>query len=343
MKGLILAGGYATRLRPLSCSKPKLLFPIVGVPLIDLMIEWLKPAGVDEVILAVNHLADQLRAQIGEQRNGCKISYSVEREPLGTGGPIRLAHKILGTSEDFIVVNGDIVSDINLSRMVSSHQQEKAQATIALVQAAETSAYGRVNLGKASVIEEFSEKSKEAKGPGLVNAGVYVLSPKVIERIPLNGMASIERQVFPELIKGREMRGWLHGSGYWYDIGKIPDYLLVNRELLDREWSSRIEERAGGQGPYHIGNRSLVDKHATLGPRSILCDRVTIRKGASVKDSIIFEDTVIGENSRVEGAIVGEKVAIGSNVQIGAGSLVAGQISIPSDRAFAPNSVILNA
>src|SRR5215467_10946864 len=98
MKGLILAGGYATRLRPLSCSKPKLLFPIVGVPLVDLMITWLRTAGVDEVILAVNHLADQLKIQVGEKRNGSKITYSVEREPLGTGGPIRLAKDILGSN-----------------------------------------------------------------------------------------------------------------------------------------------------------------------------------------------------------------------------------------------------
>ncbi len=343
MKGLILAGGFATRLRPLSCSKPKLLFPIVGVPLIDLMIDWLKTAGVDEVVLAVNHLADQLQAQIGENRKGSRIIYSIEKEPLGTGGPIRLARKILETNDDFIVLNGDIVSNIDLAKMIKAHRKSHAEATIALIKAYDPSPYGLVHLNKESMIEKFDEKTQNLKGPGLVNAGVYILKPRVVDRIPENGMVSIERQVFPGLAKENLMQGWQHTNGYWYDIGKIPDYVKVNRELLNRKPHNRSDSTSKFQGPNHIGRHTKMDETAMIGPYTILSDNVTVKSGAIIRDSIIFEDTIIGENCHVEGTIVGENVKLGPNVRLGKGTLVAGQISIPPGQTYPPNSQVLNA
>jgi len=136
MRGLILAGGFATRLRPLSCSKPKLLFPIVGVPLVELMARWLSSGGVEQIILAVNHLSERLRIEVGQSVGGATVTFSVEELPLGTAGPIRLAANILDKDEPFFVINGDIVSNIDIRGMLALHQEKNADATIALVSVA---------------------------------------------------------------------------------------------------------------------------------------------------------------------------------------------------------------
>jgi NDP-sugar pyrophosphorylase family protein len=341
VKGLILAGGYATRLRPLSCSKPKLLFPIVGVPLIDVMLDWMKPAGVTEVILAVNHLADRLRTEIGEKRKGLDIFHSVEPEPLGTGGPIRLAKKFLGSDDPFLVLNGDIVSNLDLRKMIKAHEEnDHVEATIALVEVRDPSTYGLVRLDEDRKIKQFDEKTKSVDGPGIVNAGVYILSPRILERIPDGGMVSIERQVFPKLVKDNLMQGWEHRGGYWYDMGKIPDYVRVNRELLER---SNEKNETWKEGPVHIGKGSLVEKGAQIGIRTILSDKVTVKSGSSIRNSIVFEESVIEEDCHVEGSIVGERVRLGRGVKLGPGSMVAGEISIPAGRTFNDNSVVLNA
>ena len=132
MKGLILAGGFATRLRPLSCSKPKLLFPIVGVPLIDVMLDWMKPAGVTEVILAVNHLADRMRKEIGEKRRGLDVLYSIEPEPLGTGGALRLA-STLADSQQLLVLNGDTYCRFDSQRLLGVQSRNRGAATLWLI------------------------------------------------------------------------------------------------------------------------------------------------------------------------------------------------------------------
>ncbi len=346
MKGMILAGGYATRLRPLSCSKPKLLFPLVGVPLIDHMVSWLKKGGVRQVILAVNHLSETLKIEVGNRRLGSEIIFSTEEIPLGTGGPIRLAKTTLD-NHPFIVVNGDIVSNIDLTSVVKDHLNTGAEATVVLVSVRDPRAYGSASLDSQGRITKFEEKSETRKGPCWINAGVYVLNPSVIAMIPGKGRVSLEREVFPNLARSLKMSGWKH-RGFWHDTGKISDYIRANRELLTNPEfmtpAKRVKNfsRTNVKKPSHLGKHSLVDKGAKLGPYAILSERVRVDRGAMVRDSIIFEETYIGEDCVIDGSVIGERVNIGRGTRIGKGSIVAGQIDLPEGTVIRSGSTVLN-
>ena len=344
MKALILAGGFATRLRPLSCSKPKLLFPIVGVPLVESMARWLGSAGIDQIVLAVNHLSDRLKVSIGDRLAGLKVSLSIEESPLGTAGPINLAAKLLRDDQPFVVVNGDIVTDIDLKAMVALHDRGKSEATIALISAADASAYGSVMTDSGGMVRRFVEKSEDRSGSNLVNAGVYVFSSKLIDAIPRGRSSSLERDIFPRLAENRKMQAWTH-KGIWYDIGRIPEYIRANKELLITQAGGKKPTQLSGGAhlvnPSFIGTNSRAGPDSTIGPNSILSHDVSIGSKSSVKDSIIFEETEIGERSIIEDSIVGERVIVGRDSRIGHGSIIAGQLTIPAGTTVAPNSTVL--
>jgi len=345
LKGLILAGGFATRLRPLSCSKPKLLFPLVGVPLIDRMVEWFARGGVTEVILAVNHLSDKLRIEVARKKLAAKIVLSVEETPLGTGGPISLARAMLCKDEPLIVANGDVISDIDLRGLIAEHARSGAEATVALVSVEDPRPFGLATLDSNDRITRFVEKSGTNHRRGWINAGVYALNPSIVAMIPQARAMSLEREIFPTLASQMKMNGWKH-TGFWYDIGKIPDYIIANRELLKRaEYSDRREGKAEMveiTEPSFVGRDCILETGAKLGPFSILSDRVSIKKGATVREAIVFEQTTLGEDCIVEDSIVGEGVTVGKDAKIGKGSVIAGQVSIPDGAMVKPGSTILN-
>jgi mannose-1-phosphate guanylyltransferase len=343
---LILAGGFATRLRPLSCSKPKLLFPIVGVPLVESMARWLGSGGVDQIILAVNHLSDRLKIDVGHTVGQVRMVFSVEDKPLGTGGPVRLAAGLLGKGQPFFVANGDIVSNIDVAGMLRLHEERNAEATIALVSVADPSPFGSVLADSGGVVKKFEEKSGNSSVRNLVNAGVYVLSPSVIDSIPPRQAVSLERDVFPKLAESGKMHAWIH-DGYWYDIGRISEYIRANKELLEmqefKDSDRNVGRRKGSRvvSPAYIGKESSVGTHATVGPRTILSNNVIVGERSTIRDSIVFEDTKIGDRTIVEDAVIGEKVVIGKDSRIGNGSIIAGQLNVPAGSVVSPNSVLL--
>ncbi|MBO0888353.1 NDP-sugar synthase [Candidatus Bathyarchaeota archaeon] len=347
MKGLILAGGFATRLRPLSCSKPKLLFPIVGTPLIDHMYEWMVRGGVGHVVLAVNHLSDKLRMEVEARKMGDEVELSVEDSPLGTGGPLKLASSMLADEEPVAVVNGDVVTDVSLAEISNAHRESGADATIALFSVKDTRPFGLVTLDSKDDVVGFEEKSDKHTGPGWINAGVYILNQTVIDMIPSGRPVSLEREIFPVLASRSKLRGWKH-NGFWYDIGKIPDYVTTNLELLERpdspfakkgRWAS---SNSSVEQPSFVADGCVVEEGAKLGPRVILSPKVHVRTGAKVHETIVFEETVLGDNCRVEEAIIGERVVVGKGATIGKGSIIAGQIKIPEGANVNPGSIVLN-
>src|SRR3989442_12997120 len=199
LRGLILAGGFATRLRSLSCSKPKLLFPIIGVPLVESMARWLSSGEVDQIILAVNHLSDKLKIEIGHHVGGVRVAFSMEETPLGTAGPIRLAANLLSKDDPFFVINGDIVSNINIRGMLALHEEKRADATIALVSVADPSPYGSVLTDSKGIVRKFEEKSAVLSAKSQVNGGEDVVSPSGVCSIPVGRFVTLEGEVFPML------------------------------------------------------------------------------------------------------------------------------------------------
>jgi mannose-1-phosphate guanylyltransferase len=309
------------------------------------MARWLSSGGVDKIILAVNHLSDRLKIEVGHRVGGVTVAFSVEETPLGTGGPIRLAVNLLGKDDPFIVINGDIVSNIDITGMLALHEEKKAEATIALVSVHDPSPYGSVLSDPNGVVKNFEEKSGVLSATSQVNAGVYVLSPSVVGSIPVGRSVSLERDVFPRLVRNGRMQGWIH-DGFWYDIGRVSEYVRANRELLERQEpkAGEIENRQNGRHvirPAHLGTKTRLGVGAKVGPLSILSDNVTVGDEAIVRNSIVFEETTIGEKTIVEDAVIGERVVIGRGSRIGRGSIIAGQLSLPAGSVVSPNSVIL--
>jgi mannose-1-phosphate guanylyltransferase len=298
------------------------------------------------MVLAVNHLSDQLKAKVGSQIDSVRVLYSVEETPLGTAGPIKLAEHLLHKESPFFVINGDIASNIDIRGMLALHAQKKADATIALVSAIDPSQYGSVTTNSNGIVRTFSEKSSGGAGRSWVNAGVYVVSPRVISLIPPGRPVSLEKDVFPKLAKNGTLHSWRH-DGFWYDIGRISEYIRANRELLKMQdlnkEVSRVERRGTASivNPSFLGKEVMLGSNAEVGPDAVLCDNVSLADGATVRDSIIFESTTIGERSVVDGTVIGENVAIGRDSRVGSGSVIAGQLSIPSGSIISPNSILL--
>jgi len=310
------------------------------------MARWLSSGGVNEVILAVNHLSDKLKVEVGHSIGDVTVTFSVEEKPLGTAGPIRLAANLLSKDDPFFVINGDIVSDIDVRGMLTMHKEKKAAATIALVSVPDPSPYGSVLTDSDGAVKKFAEKSGTISSTNLVNAGVYVISPSVVGDIPIGRPVSLERDVFPRLAENGGMQAWIH-NGFWYDIGRVSEYVRTNKELLEKEASEgdpTVPTAEGGMHivrPAYVGAKSRVGVGAKVGPFTILSNNVTVGDEAIVRNSIVFEETAIGGKTIIEDAVIGERVVIGRGSRIGRGSIIAGQLSIPEGSIVPPDSVIL--
>jgi mannose-1-phosphate guanylyltransferase len=340
LKAIVLAGGFGTRLRPLSCTRPKLLFPIGNKPALDWTIEKLAKSGIKEVILAVNYMADAFVQHYRKSKQKLKVSFSEDiaasdknslyPRPLGTGGPIKNAEKIIGGKEPFLVLNGDVLTNIDYAELVKRHRaNKKATATIALYRVEDPSRYGVVELTRDNRVIRFVEKPQLAKAPSnLINAGIYVLEPEVFDYIPSGKRVSIEREIFPKLAEEGKLYGY-HFEGLWIDIGKPEDYLKANKLWLDTEIKTNqigknvhLENQVKINTPSTINNGTKIGEKSEIGPHVAMGEHVTIGKNVHVEDSIIFSGAIISNYSSIRGTIVGEAAIIGSRVKIENGCLI---------------------
>jgi mannose-1-phosphate guanylyltransferase len=324
LKAVILAGGFGTRLRPLSCTRPKLLFPIGNRPLLDWTLKNLAKSGVNEVILAVNYMAEAFIHRYGNTAYKMKLHHSRETLPLGTGGPLKKAEDIIGHKEPFLVLNGDIFTTINYAELMKKHKKTHATATIMLHEVEDPSRYGTVELTKNNQITKFVEKPPKGKAPShFINAGVYVLNPEILSHIPAERRVSIEREVFPKLAAQKKLYGY-NFEGLWVDIGKYEDYLRANRLLLDSEkktLSSKTKTTQIGkdvyiENPVVIGKNVKAEAESKIGPYATIGDGVTLGRGVRIENSIIFPNAIISDFTSVKGAIIGEGAILGKWVKI---------------------------
>jgi mannose-1-phosphate guanylyltransferase len=336
LKAIILAGGTGTRLRPLSCSRPKLLFPVLNKPLLDLTLERLSTTGVDEVILAVKYMAEVFMKRYGDSKYGIKISYSLEKKPMRTGGAIKYAEELIGSREAFLVLNGDIFTTIDYTALINQHNnQNNAVATIAIYRVEDPSRYGTVKLSKEDRITQFVEKAPPEKAPSnLINAGVYMLDPEIFKYIPAGRPVSIEHEVFPKLAKEKKLKGY-EFKKIWVDIGKPVDYLKANKLLLDAEQKRRflirktcMGERAEFSDPVMVDEGVSVGQNAKLGPYAIIGRGVILGRNVILANSVVFPEAIIADNASVRGAIIGEGAKIGQGAVISEGCVIGDYVTI---------------
>ena len=325
LKALILAGGYATRLRPLSCSRPKTLFPIVNKPLLQWIFERLAEGGVHEAILAVNALTQFYIRQHKPSKCGLRVRFSVDppKMPLGTGGALKKAENLIGNDEPFIMLNGDIYADINYREMLEAHKKSGALATIALYKVKDPCSFGVADL-KGNKIERFVEKPPKNQAPSnLINAGAYVLSPEVLKYIPEGKTVSIEREVFPKLAEEGKLCGHCI-NGLWIDIGKPYDYLEANKAVLDSLAKKANQDNALPyvKSPVAIDTGVFVGENSVIGPYAIIGKNVKVGTNVQISNSVIFAEAHIADGAILNGAIVGEGAKIGKGVKLPKGCVV---------------------
>ena len=327
LKAVILAGGFATRLRPLSCSRPKTLFPIVNKPLLEWIFERLSGNGVDEAIMAVNALTQFYIKQERPARHGLKIRFSIDppKMPLGTAGPVKKAEKLLGHDEPFIVLNGDIFADISYRELINAHINSGALGTIALCKVEDPCRYGVAELVNGNCIKRFIEKPSKSKAPSnLINAGVYVLSPKVFDYIPPGKAVSVEREVFPKLAEEGKLYGHFV-SGIWIDIGKPEEYLTANKIILDSLAKNLKQKKAENfeiRNPVAFDKKVFVDERSIIGPHAILGKNVRVGKNVQISNSVIFPNVQIDDFASIDEAIIGEGAKIGKRIKIHGGCII---------------------
>jgi mannose-1-phosphate guanylyltransferase len=327
MQAIVLVGGEGTRLRPLTETVPKPALTLVDRPFLAYMIEWLARHGVDEVVLACGFLPDVLREVLAgeEERAGVGIRYVAEPEPLGTAGAIRFAADQLGDALDdsFLALNGDVLTDLDLTALLDTHRARGAVATIGLHPVEDSSAYGLVRSGERGEVTEFLEKTGEAV-PGEVNAGMYALRRSALEGIPAGKSVSIERDVFPRLA-GDGLHA-LRLEGYWMDIGTPERYLQASWDILE----GRVETRVRPSGPgVLVGPDVELAPDATIGPRAVIGAGCRVRAGAEIRESVLLDRCTVGERARVVGSILSPGVEVASDVEL-VGAVAATDERVPA-------------
>jgi mannose-1-phosphate guanylyltransferase len=345
VKAIILVGGEGLRLRPLTCNLPKPMVPIVNRPFLEHMVEHLKRHHIDEIILAICYLPDRIQSHFGDGSSfGVKLSYAVEQTPLGTGGAVKNSERFL--NDTFLVFNGDIFSDLDLTEMIRFHRAHKAKATIALTPVDDPTAYGVVELDSRNRVKGFIEKpSRDKVTSNLINAGIYVMEPEILELIPAGVHSMLERGLFPDLVKrGIPFYGY-RSHAYWLDTGKPDDYLKLNHDLLMGKAVSRLPGKAIADGvwleegceihtsvklvgPIVMGRDCIIKQYAEISGPTVLGSGCIAEQGCILGEAILWQNVKLGKNVIVRNSVVGNNSAIGDNTHVADGSIISDDVFI---------------
>lgn len=355
MQAVILSGGEGTRLRPLTSTMPKPAVPMVNRPMIWYMIDWLRSHGVTDVVMSVGYRADGLRAALDAAgHEGVSITYVEEPEPLGTAGAVKFAEAHL--DERFLVLNGDTLSDHDVSAEITQHEQTGARATLALVPVEDPTAYGVVLTDAEGRVEAFLEKPSRDQAPSdpRINAGAYVLEREVLEMIPVGENRSFEHDVFPQLV-GKGIHAY-DADGYWLDLGTPERYVKATIDLIDGTVHSHLDALRDGRGnvidpgadcsgadfsaPVVVDAGANVSAGAKVGPYAVIGRDVEIASGCDVKNSVVMDGSRIEGNVVLAHAIVGPGVTVGEGAAIGQGCVIGEGVRIGPGASISPGSRI---
>jgi mannose-1-phosphate guanylyltransferase len=309
MQALILAGGKGTRLRPLTVYTPKPIVPICNRPFLLYQIDTLRRAGIIDITLSLSYQPNKIEQLLGDGSDyGVKLKYTVEPQPMGTAGAYKFAEDLI--REPTVVFNGDILTDLDLKTVIREHNERKATATIVLTPVENPRDYGLVETETDGRIRRFLEKPKEDEITcNTINAGTYILEPKVLDFVPAGENHSFEYGLFPELLKRKEaFFAHVPPRTYWIDIGTPARYLQVHQDLL----ANRV-------GRIHIKDRRGDFDSATaaeLDDLSIIGDGCQIKPGAQIINSVLGEGSFVEERARVENSIIWPHTRIGTAAQV---------------------------
>jgi mannose-1-phosphate guanylyltransferase len=329
MRAVVLVGGFGTRLRPLTTDLPKQMLPILDRPMIEHVVGHLAAHGVDEVVLSLGFLPDAFLDAYPDGRCAdIPLTYAVEPEPLDTAGAIRFAADEAGIDETFLVLNGDVLTDLAVDELVAFHRASGAEGTVSLTPVDDPSRYGVVPTDADGRVTGFVEKPPAGEAPcNWINAGTYVLEPSVLDRIEPGRRVSVEREVFPAMADAGTLFGF-RSEAYWVDTGTPETYLGVQLDLLD-----------GVRGPARSGvdDAAEIDPGATV-RRSVIGPGVVVAGGARICDAVVMAGSRIGEGAVVESSLVGCNASIGPDAQViglsvvGHGAVVADGERLDGDR-----------
>lgn len=358
MKAVVLVGGAGTRLRPLTLAVPKQMLPIVEQPMIERVLGQLARFGIDEAVLSLGYLPDSfMKAYPDGLAAGVALSYAVEPTPLDTAGAIRFAARHIEIDDTFVVVNGDVLTDMDLGALLDFHRARGAKGSISLHPVDDPSAFGVVPTDGEGRVTAFVEKPTRAEAPtDLINAGTYVLEPSVLDLIPDGRRVSIERETFPSMVADGSLFA-LADLAYWLDTGTPEAYLAAHWDLMEgrrpgppapgaRESEAglwflghpEIERGAEVRGPVLLGDGALVQRGALV-DGAVVGHDCTVSPGAQVVRSVLLPGATVEPGAKVAGSIVGPGARVGERSDVRPLSVLAGGAVVEADAVVAGGRV----
>ena len=352
MKAVILVGGEGTRLRPLTCSIPKSMVPIVNRPFLEHMIDYLKEHAIDDIILALWYLPHPIQSYFGDGSSfGVKLTYVVESSPLGTAGAVKNVEEHL--DETFFVFNGDIFTDIDLTQMMEFHRESRAKVSIALTPVEDPTIYGVVETDSGGRVKRFIEKPRREEAPSnMINAGAYIVEPEVLGHVPPGLNFTFERELFPLLLEiGDPVYGY-PSAAYWIDIGTPEKYLKLHHDLLaGRVKKTFPGERAGEGiwveegcdihpsaqlvGPIVIGRDCLIGPGVRVMGPSVIGQGCHIGRDSLIEGAILWHNTRLGQGVALKNCVLSESVSIGDRSQVMEGCVLGNNVVLGCDQRLA--------
>jgi mannose-1-phosphate guanylyltransferase len=347
MQAVILVGGEGTRLRPLTSTVPKPVVPLVDRPFIVYMLEWLKRHGVDDVILSCGFLATSVRNVLGDgSQLGLRLRFVEEPEPRGTAGALKFAESFL--DERFLMLNGDVLTDIDLSAQIAQHERTNASGTLALVPVPDPTNYGLVRLNENNSVREFVEKpSADQIDTNLISAGAYVLERSVVDMIQPGRAVSIEREIWPRLV-GRGLYGF-PADAYWLDIGTPERYLQGTFDIIEGNVQTDVLQRLGdsymavaddvtGTGrvipPAVVERGCRIGAGAHVGSLVVLGDGVSVGENARIERSVVMQGADVGAGCVLTDCIVAAGVRLGERTVVSGGAVLGEGVTVGADNVL---------